>query len=109
MNYPQYIHFEIYLLVLSFVIVISDCYNNEGSRVSRSGDWTRRNKDRERKGEKCTRLADTKMCQRCTKILRIGELLLLIYPGLCINSYTIARYGEEESEVGMDRKTERSI
>ena len=26
-NYPQYIHFEIYSFVLSFVIVISSCHN----------------------------------------------------------------------------------
>ena len=26
-NFPHYIHFEIYLLVLSFVIVISSCHN----------------------------------------------------------------------------------
>ena len=28
-NFPYYIHFEIYSLVLSFVIVISGCHNND--------------------------------------------------------------------------------
>jgi len=58
----------------------------ERSRVSGSGDWTGRNKDGGRKGERCTGLANTKGCQRCTKILRIGELLPSIHPGICINS-----------------------
>ena len=58
----------------------------ERSRVSRSGDWTRRDKDRRREGERCTGLADTEVCQRCTKILRIGKSLSSIHLGLCIDS-----------------------
>jgi len=63
----------------------NDLYG-ERSRVSRSGDWTRWNKDGRREGERCTGLADTEVCQRCTKILRIGKLLSLIHPRLCIDS-----------------------
>ena len=50
------------------------------NRVFRSGYRTRQNKNGEEKeGEKCFRLANTEVCQRCAKILRTGELLLPIY------------------------------
>jgi len=32
------------------------------------------------------RLANTEVCQKCTKVLRIDKLLPLIHPGFCINS-----------------------
>ena len=79
------------------------------SRISKSSDWAGRYKDRGREGKRHIRMANTKVCQRHTKVFRISELLSLIYPRLCINSQTIAQYGKEGSEVGMDRKTGRSV
>ena len=67
----------------------------EGGRVSRGSNRTRRDKDGEGKGERSIRVADTKVCQRCTKVLRVGELLSLIYQELCINSEAAAQYGEK--------------
>ena len=49
------------------------------------------------------------MCQRCSKVFKIGELLLLISLRFCIYSQTIAWYGKERSEVGMDKETRGSI
>ena len=49
------------------------------------------------------------MCQGHIKVLRIGKLLLLIYSGLYIHNKTIAQYGKKRSEVGIDRKTRKSI
>ena len=60
------------------------------SRISRSSDWTGRYKDGGKEGKRCIGIADTKVCQRHTKVFRIGELLLLIYSRLCIDSQTIA-------------------
>jgi len=59
---------------------------SKGSRVFESGDWTRRNKDGGGEGKRCIGLANTEVCQRYTKVLRISELLLLIYLGFCIDS-----------------------
>jgi len=81
----------------------------ERSRIFGSGNWAREYKDRRREGERCFGLADTKVCQGHSEVLGISELLLLIYSGLCIYSKTIAQYGEEESEVGMDGKTRRGV
>ena len=61
-----------------------------GSWVLRNGNRTRRDKDRERERERCFGLANTKVCQGCVEVPRIGELLLLIYQGLCVYSQTIA-------------------
>jgi len=44
------------------------------------------------KPEKCKRsigLAGTPVCQRHSKVPRVGKLILPIHPGLCINSKTI--------------------
>ena len=81
----------------------------ERSGIFRSGNWTREDKDREREGEKYIGLADTKVHQGHTKVLRVGELLSLIHLGLCIYSKTIAWYGEERLEVGMDGKTRKGV
>ena len=62
---------------------------SEGDRVFRSCDRTRENKDGGREGEECFGLADNKVYQGCPEVLRIGELLLLIYSGLYIYSQTI--------------------
>jgi len=62
----------------------------ERSGIFRSGNWTGGNKDRGRESERCIGLADTKVCQGYTKVLRIGKLLLLIHSELCIYSKTIA-------------------
>ena len=51
----------------------------KGGRVLRSSNRTRGDKDGEGEGEGSIGVADTKVCQRCTKVLRIGELLSLIY------------------------------
>ena len=59
------------------------------SRIFRSGNWTRRDKDGRGKGERCIRLANTKVCQGHTKVLRVGELLPLIHLGVCSHSKTI--------------------
>jgi len=48
-------------------------------RVLRSCDWTRRDKNRRGEGERCFGLANTKVCQGCAEVLKIGELLLLIH------------------------------
>ena len=37
------------------------------------------NKNEGREGERCIGLANTKVCQECAKVLRVGELLLLIH------------------------------
>ena len=51
----------------------------EGGRVLRSDNRTRGNKDGEREGERSIGVADTKVCQRYTKVLRIGKILSLIH------------------------------
>ena len=48
-------------------------------RIFESGNWGRRDKDGRREDEGSIGLADTKMCQGHVKVLRIGELLPLIY------------------------------
>ena len=60
----------------------------DGSQIFRSCDRTRENKDGRREDERCSGLADTRVCQGHSEVLRIGELLLLIYSGLCIHSQT---------------------
>ena len=52
---------------------------SKGSRIFRSSNWGRRNKDGRREGEEYIGLANIKVCQGCTKVLRIGKLLSLIY------------------------------
>ena len=61
----------------------------EESRVFKSSDRTRENQDGREKDERCVRLADPKESQGCTKVLRIGKLLLPIYQRLCNHSQTI--------------------
>ena len=68
----------------------------QGDRVLRSCHRTRRDKDGRGKGKGSFGLADTKVCQGCVKVLRIGELLLTIYQRLCIHSEAFTQYGEEE-------------
>ena len=79
------------------------------SRILRSGDWTERNKDKEVKGKRSIGLANTEVYQGCSEVLGIGKLLLLIHSRLCNHSQTITQYDEEGLEVGMNRKTGRSI
>ena len=62
----------------------------ERSGIFKSGNWTRENKDEGREIERCIGLAETRVCQGHTKVLRIGKLLLLIHSELCIYSKTIA-------------------
>ena len=78
-------------------------------RISKSSNWAGRYKNRGRKGKICIGIDNTKVCQRHTKVFRIGKLLSLIYSRLCIYSQTITQYCKEGSEVGMDEKTGRSI
>ena len=47
------------------------------------------NSNGKREGEGSIGVADTLRCQGCSKVLRIGKLLLLIYTELCINSKII--------------------
>jgi len=63
----------------------------EGLRswVSRSSNKSRGDKDGKREDEGCFGLANTKVCQGCSKVSRIGKLLLPIHTGLCIYSETI--------------------
>ena len=56
----------------------------EGSKVSKSSNGTRRDKNGGREGEGCFRLANTTVCQGCAEVLRIGKLLLSIHQRLCI-------------------------
>jgi len=81
----------------------------ERSRILRSGDWTERNKDKEVKGKRSIGLANTEVYQGCSEVLGIGKLLLLIHSRLCNHSQTITQYDEEGLEVGINRKTGRSI
>ena len=81
----------------------------ERSRVFGSGNWARGYKNGRREGERCFRLADTKVCQGHSEVPGIGELLSLIHSGLCIHSKTIAQHGEKGSEVGMDGKVRRGV
>ena len=74
------------------------------SRVFRSGNRTRGNKDGKGKDEGGIRIANTKICQRCPKVLRISKLLSLIHTGLCIYNKTITQHSKEGSKVGMNRK-----
>ena len=103
----------VYFCPLTLILKVSlhTCLITEGKRsgIFRSGNWPRGNKYGEREGEGDIGLADTKVCQECTKVLRIGELLLSIHLGLCIHSKTIAQYGKERSEVGIDRETRKGI
>ena len=59
---------------------------DERSRVSRSGNWAGRNKDRGREGERCFGLADTKVCQKHIEVLRVSKLLSTIYSRLYVYS-----------------------
>ena len=68
---------------------------SEGGGVFRGSNRTGGDKYEEREGKRCVGIADAKVCQRCTKVLRVGELLSLIYRELCINSEAAARYGEK--------------
>ena len=52
---------------------------DERNRILGDSDWAGRNQDGGRKGEGSIGIANTKVCQRCTEILRIGKLLPLIY------------------------------
>jgi len=51
-----------------------------------SGDRTRQDKNGEREGERCFGLANTKVCQGCSEVLEIDELLLLIHSEFFIHS-----------------------
>ena len=70
----------------------------ERSRILRSSDWTGRNKDGEGKGKRSIGLANTKVCQECSEVLGIGELLLLIHLGLYNYSQTITQYGKKNQK-----------
>jgi len=54
-------------------------------------------------------MTNTKMCQGCSEVFRVGELLLLIHRRFCIHSQTFARYGKKGSEVRLDREIGRNI
>ena len=54
-------------------------------------------------------MANTIVCQECIKVLGISKLLSPIYLGLCVYSQTIIQYGQERSEVEIDKKTKRDI
>ena len=56
------------------------------SRIFRGSDWTRGNKDGGGEGKESIGLANTKVCQECLEVLGIGELLSLIYSGICNHS-----------------------
>ena len=58
-------------------------------RILRSGDRSRGNKDGEREDEESIGVANTKVCQRCSEVLRIGKLLLPIHTELYVYSQTI--------------------
>jgi len=60
-----------------------------GSWVFGSSNRTGGNKDEKIKDEGGIRLANTQVCQRFSEVFRVGELLLLIYSGLCTYSQTI--------------------
>ena len=74
-----------------------------------SSNWTRWNQDRGRKGEGNIRLANTKVCQRYSKVFKIDELLSSIYSRFCIYSQTVTQYDKERLEVEVGRKPEESI
>ena len=55
----------------------------KGSEVLRGSDWIRRDKDRGRKSKRGLGMANTKIGEGCTKILRTGKLLSLVYRRIC--------------------------
>jgi len=59
---------------------------SEGSRVFGSGNWTREHKNGRREGKMYFGLANTKVYQRYSEVLRIGKLLLSIHLRLHIHS-----------------------
>jgi len=61
-----------------------------GGKVSRSGDWTRRDKNRKIKGEGDAGMANTNVYQGHTEVPETSKLLLLVHPGLCNHSQTSA-------------------
>ena len=68
----------------------------EGGRIFESSNWTRRNKNGEGEGKRSLGVADTEMCQGCSKIPGIGKLLLLIHRGICNCGKAATRYGKKE-------------
>ena len=59
------------------------------SRVFGSGNQAREYKDGGKEGERYFGLANTEVCQGCSKVLNIGKLLLSIHSGCCIHNKTI--------------------
>ena len=57
--------------------------------VFRGSNRTGGDKDGEGEGKRSFGMADTKVCQRRSEILRTGELLLLVYRRVCNDSKTI--------------------
>ena len=56
---------------------------SKGGRVSRDSNRTGENKDEERESKRGFGIANTKVCQRRSEILRTGKLLLLVYRRVC--------------------------
>jgi len=79
------------------------------SRVSRSSNRSRGDKDRRGKDKRSFGLANTEVCQGYSKVSWIGKLLSLIHTRLCVHSKTIIQHGEERQKVEVDRKTKGSI
>ena len=59
---------------------------SERSRILRSSNWSRRDKDGRGEDKGCIRLADTKVHQGYTEVFGVTKLLLLIYWRLHIYS-----------------------
>ena len=55
----------------------------KGGGIFRGSNKTGENKDGEGEGKKSFGMADTKVCQRCSKILRTGKLLSLVHRRIC--------------------------
>ena len=58
----------------------------KGSGVLRGSDWTRRDKDGGRKSKRGLGMANAKISEEHTKILRTGELLSSVYRRICNGS-----------------------
>ena len=71
-------------------------------RVFRSSNRTRGDKDRKRKIKRSFGMADTKVCQGCSEILRAGKLLLPVYRRVCNGGKAITRLGKKGKKVELD-------
>ena len=79
------------------------------NRIPGSNNGTRRVLNRKGKGGRSHKLANTAVCQGCTKVPRTGKLLLTICQRLCQNCQALTPVGEKGQKVEVGKRTGRSI